>query len=202
MSIILKAGAGLVAGALAGGVGFVFWPHVEPGIVSSRPAVEKPVFVVAAEPARPIAAPPAIVVSAPASQGSEGAGLIKLAAALRADSAPASTPAALMRGVSNVALKTVAPSDEAAKFRALGLVALADGNVADARAFLERAADEGDTRALLVLGDTFDPATLKRLGAMGIRGDSAQARDYYSRALAAGVGAARQRIATSDARGD
>jgi TPR repeat protein len=84
----------------------------------------------------------------------------------------------------------------------MGLIALADGDVAAARAFLERAADGGDTRALVVLGDTYDPATLARLGAMGIRGDAARARDYYARALSAGVGAARQRIASLDAQGD
>jgi len=44
--------------------------------------------------------------------------------------------------------------------RAQGLVALAGGDVAAARAFLERAADAGDARALLVLGDAYDPGTL------------------------------------------
>ena len=72
--------------------------------------------------------------------------------------------------------------------------------MAGARAFLERAADEGDKRALMVLGDTYDPATLTRLGAMGIRGDAGRARDYYAQALAAGVGAARQRIAALDSK--
>ena len=79
--------------------------------------------------------------------------------------------------------------------RAQGLVALAGGDVAAARAFLERAAEAGDARALLVLGDTYDPATLARMGALGLKGDAARARDYYARALSAGVAAARDRIA-------
>ena len=196
--MIVKAGAGLLAGMLAGGLGFAFWPRVEPGVLSPRPAVEKPVFVVATGSARPAAAPSAVVIPAPTTAAGEGSGLVKLAAALRADPSPAPLP----RGISDLGLKAVAPSEEAARFSAQGLVALADGDVAGARAFLERAAEEGDTRALMVLGDTYDPATLRRLGAVGIRGDAARARDYYARALAAGVGAARQRIATLDAKGD
>jgi len=200
--MLVKAGAGLIAGMLAGGLGFAFWPRVEPGVLSSRPAVEKPVFVVAAEPARSVSPPASKVAFEPPTAAPEKTGLVKLAAALRADGGPPSGSSAIPRGVSDVALKVGAPSEEAAKFCAMGLIALADGDVAAARAFLERAADGGDTRALVVLGDTYDPATLARLGAMGIRGDAARARDYYARALSAGVGAARQRIASLDAQGD
>jgi hypothetical protein len=45
------------------------------------------------------------------------------------------------------------------------------------------------------LGDAYDPATLTRLGAVGLKGDSSRARDYYKRASDAGLAAARQRIA-------
>lgn len=200
--MMVKGGAGLLAGVLAGGLGFAFWPRVEPGVLSLRPAVEKPVFVVAAEPARPVSAPSTAMVAAPAEPTGDKNGLVKLAAALRSDPTSNSSAAPLGRGLAEAALKIGAPSEQAARFFALGLVALADGDVAGARAFLDRAADEGDTRALMVLGDTYDPATLTRLGAVGIRGDAARARDYYARALAAGVGAARQRIATLDAKGN
>ena len=196
--MMVKGGAGLLAGVLAGGLGFAFWPRVEPGVLSLRPAVEKPVFVVATEPARPVSAPSTALVAAPAEPAGDKNGLVKLAAALRSDPAPPSSATPLGRGLAEAALKTGAPSEQAARFFALGLVALADGDVAAARAFLDRAADEGDTRALMVLGDTYDQATLTRLGAMGIRGDAGRARDYYARALAAGVGAARQRIAALD----
>ena len=200
--MMVKAGAGLLAGVVAGGLGFAFWPRVEPGVLSLRPAVEKPVFVVAAEPARPAPAPSMAVVAAPAGSAPDGSGLVKLAAALRSDSSSPSSPTQLKSGIANPGLKAIAPSEEAARFFAQGLIVLADGDVADARAFLERAADEGETRALMVLGDTYDPETLTRLGAVGIRGDAARARDYYARALAAGVGAARQRIAALDGKGN
>jgi hypothetical protein len=195
--MIVKAGAGLLAGVIAGGLGFAFWPRVEPSVLSLRPAVEKPVFVVATEPARPAPAPAATLAVAPVETSSDKNSLVKLAAALRSDPAPPQSAAVLTRGI---ALKTGAPGEQAASFFASGLVALADGDVAGARAFLERASDEGDTRALMVLGDTYDPATLNRLGAVGIHGDAARARDYYARALAAGVGAARQRIAALDSK--
>jgi hypothetical protein len=205
--MMVKGGAGLLAGVLAGGLGFAFWPRVEPGVLSLRPAVEKPVFVVATEPARPVSPPSTNLVPAPAMPAGDKNGLVKLAAALRSDptappsaTAPSATP--LGRGLTTAALKMAAPSDQAARFFALGLVALADGDVAGARAFLDRAADEGDTRALMVLGDTYDQATLTRLGAVGIRGDASRARDYYARALAAGVVAARQRIAALGAKGN
>ena len=197
--MIVKAGAGLLAGIVAGGLGFAFWPRVEPSVLSLRPAVEKPVFVVATESARPAPAPvpSTTIVAAPADASGDKTVLVKLAAALRSDPPPPQGAAPLTRAV---ALKIGAPGEQAASFFALGLVALADGDVAGARAFLERAADEGDTRALMVLGDTYDQATLTRLGAVGIRGDAARARDYYARALAAGVGAARQRIAVLDSK--
>ena len=77
-------------------------------------------------------------------------------------------------------------------------MALAGGDVAGARAFLERAAEAGDARALLVLGDTYDPTTLARLGAIGVKGDVARARDYYGRAREAGLVAARPRLAAAE----
>ena len=194
--MMVKASAGLLAGVLVGGLGFAFWPRVEPSVLSLRPAVEKPVFVVAAEPARPVPAPSSLVVAAPASP-SDRIGLVKLAAALRSDS---TSPSPLARGIVMQGQNTTAPGEDAPKFFTQGLVALADGDFAAARAFLDRAADEGESRALMVLGDTYDSATLARLGAVGIRGDAARARYYYARALAAGVGAARQRIAALDAK--
>ncbi len=81
-----------------------------------------------------------------------------------------------------------------------GLVAFAKGDIATARAFLKRAAERGDPRALMALGDSYDPATLAHLGAVGLKGDEAAARGYYSRALSAGVGGARERIAALAAR--
>ena len=109
----------------------------------------------------------------------------KLASALRG-AAPDAAPIASLP----------VPIDDAKRLCAEGLIALAQGDIATARAYLQRAAESGDARALMALGDTYDAATLGHLGALGIKGDEATARNYYSRALAAGVGGARERIAS------
>jgi len=98
-------------------------------------------------------------------------------------------------GDSNPIVSLSIPINDARRFCAEGLVAFAKGDIATARAFLERAAEGGDARALIALGDTYDPATLARLGAVGLKGDGKIARSYYSRALSAGVGGARERLA-------
>jgi hypothetical protein len=50
----------------------------------------------------------------------------------------------------------------------------------------------------MALGASYDPASLARMGARGLKGDAATARVYYARALAAGMGAARERMAALD----
>src|ERR1700689_326442 len=96
--MMVKGVAGLVAGVLAGGLGFAFWPRVEPGVLSPRPAVEKPVFVVAAEPARPAPAPSAAMVATSlVAAAGDRSGLVKLTAAFHADPAPPSGFTALAR---------------------------------------------------------------------------------------------------------
>ena len=87
------------------------------------------------------------------------------------------------------------PIDDGRRLCAEGLVAFAKGDIATARAFFVSAAEAGDARALVALGDTFDPATLTRLGVLGLKGDGAKAHDYYARALAAGATGARERLA-------
>lgn len=237
-SIAIKSAAGLLAGVIAGGLGFAFWPHAEPALISVRASVEKPVLVAVAPPAKaavaaapapapvpgaalaaqilpqaivPSSAPPSPALAyAPTQPASfaptpaqtaafDKAGAEKLAAALKG--------AGATRGIDisnkpEIAAKPLgAPSEDAAKLCAEGLVALADGHIANARAFLERAAEAGDTRALLVLGDTWDPSTLSRLGAVGMQGDATRAHDYYAKALAAGLPDARQRLASLESRG-
>ena len=54
MTIIIKAGAGLVAGVVAGALGLAFFPRVEPDALKPRVAVEKPRFVVAAASSTPL----------------------------------------------------------------------------------------------------------------------------------------------------
>lgn len=154
-----------------------FWPRIEPSSASLKAAVEQPVFVT-----QTIAAPANTAASN--SHGIAKEALSKLASALRGPSADPSPIASL-----------VIPIDDARRLCAAGLIAFAKGDIAGARAFLKRAAEGGDARALMALGDTYDPTTLTRLGALGLKGDERVARSYYSRALAAGVGGARERIA-------
>ena len=211
MSLILKVGAGMFAGVVAGGLGFLFWPHLEPGIVASRSAVEKPVFVVA-KVAGAQGAAPAPAIAAPALQVPDKANVEKLAAALKQDVKPiaGANAAADVKVTPVVALaakpapvadpKPATPNEVAARLFAHGLVALADGDLAGARLYLQRAADAGDARALMALGDSYDAPTLARLGVVGAKGDAAKAHDFYQKAVAAGVGAAKDRIAELDAK--
>ncbi len=142
-----------------------------------KAAVEQPVFV--AQPAASAQKTPA-----PGAHAIAKGVLSKLAAALRGPTMDPTPIASLS-----------IPIDDARRLCAEGLVAFARGDIATARAFLQRAAEGGDARALMALGDTYDPTTLTRLGAVGLKGDEVAARNYYSRALSAGVGGARERIA-------
>ena len=180
--MLWKIAAGLLAGCFAGALVIAFLPHIQPSAASQRAAVEQPVFV-----AQPVAAaaPKAAVVAHPIAKEA----INKLASALRGPSAESEPIVSLS-----------IPIDDARRLCAQGLIAFARGDVATARAFLERAAEGGDARALMALGDTYDPTTLARLGAIGLKGDGATARGYYSRALSAGVGGARERIAALAAR--
>lgn len=58
---------------------------------------------------------------------------------------------------------------------------LASGDVLSARLLLQRGAEARDARAALLLGTTYDPASLRQLGAGGLA-DVAQARGWYQKA--------------------
>jgi len=174
--MLWKIVAGLLAGCFAGALVIAFLPRIQPSAASQRAAVEQPVFV---QPAVPVSQR-AVAVAHPIAKEA----ITKLATALRGPSMDTDPIASLS-----------IPIEDARRLCAEGLVAFAKGDIAMARAFLKRAAEGGDARALMALGDTYDPITLARMGAIGLKGDGAKARDYYSRALAAGVGGARERIA-------
>ncbi len=171
----------MIAGSIAALLVIAFWPRIDASSASLKASVEQPVFV---------------AHTAPEPEKSAGVGrtlgreaLAKLANALRGAKAN-ETPI----------VSLAFPIDEARRLCAEGLIAFANGDIASARALLRRAAEGGDARALMALGDTYDPLTLSRLGALGLKGDEATARGFYSRALAAGVGGARERIASLAAR--
>jgi hypothetical protein len=73
---------------------------------------------------------------------------------------------------------------------------LAQGDIGAARVVLERAADTGNAPALFALAETFDPTVLSAWGTVGTQGDVARAGELYARALAGGVAAAKDRLAT------
>jgi hypothetical protein len=72
---------------------------------------------------------------------------------------------------------------------------LADGDLASARLLLRRAAEGGNAEAALVLGTTFDPLVIQRLGVLGAHPDIGQARQWYQRAAELGSNTASQRLA-------
>ena len=93
------------------------------------------------------------------------------------------------------ALPPQAASASASEFEARGDERLDQGDVASARLFYERAADEGNARAARRLGNSFDPAFLARWGVRFMRGDPAEAARWYRRAGALGDGEAAQDLA-------
>jgi hypothetical protein len=72
---------------------------------------------------------------------------------------------------------------------------LNNGDLAAARLLLRRAAEAGSAEGALVLGTTFDPVVLQRIGAIGARPDLAKARQWYQRAVELGSSAASQQLA-------
>lgn len=68
------------------------------------------------------------------------------------------------------------------------------GDVSGARLLLEKSLASGNPRAAFLLAETFDPNILSRLGAMGIRGDVAKAREFYAQAQALGIPQAGERM--------
>jgi TPR repeat protein len=205
MPNLIGLGAGASAGALAAALGLAFWPQLENAALPGKSMVSQPVFVAGAPPAkaRPVAEPSAPIVATQVTTvavDDDATAKAKLAMALQAN--PQKPPIA----VGPVATRSMAPaasappvSESARRLCAQGLVALAAGDIVGARLYLERAAESGDVRALMVLGETYDPASLARMGVLGLKGDAARARDYYARALAAGMGDARERMAALEA---
>jgi len=200
----LTLAAGLAAGAAVGALGYAFWPVVDRAAAPARPAVAQPQFVGALQPIDPASMP--MVKPALASAGALPATPQTTAGAAEPEPKAQLAMALGSEGGQTRGLKidptslgapdaATGPSVEARRLLASGLVALASGDIATARAFLERAAAAGEPRALVALGDSYDPSTLSRLKAIGPKGDAAKARDYYAKAVAAGVDAARERIA-------
>ena len=93
------------------------------------------------------------------------------------------------------------PSAEKANADVMRLLARASllvsqGDIGAARVVLEHAAGFGSASALFALAETFDPSVLSAWGTVGTQGDAARASDLYAKAMAGGVAAAKDRLAT------
>jgi len=89
---------------------------------------------------------------------------------------------------------SAADRQHAEGFLSRGRKLLESGDIVSARLFFRRAADAGLADGALAMGDTFDPIELRRLNAIGIRPDAAEARQWYEKAreLGAGISADRR----------
>jgi hypothetical protein len=87
------------------------------------------------------------------------------------------------------------PGDIAAGIKRAEML-IGSGDVAAARLVLHRAAEAGDAQSALMIGTTYDPSVLARLGVRGVTGDVAMARDWYEKARKAGSADAVRRLET------
>ena len=216
-------GSGGVAGAAVGLLIFAFWPqplHLNllakgpvqaPQFVDTSKDQPKAATILAATPvpaATVASAPPAPANAVPAAPASAGTLAAAPTAPLAFAATPASvvattaaaafaaqTPAVATRGIGPIPAAAPTNDTNAKTLLAEGVALLAEGEIAASRLLLEQAASAGETRDWVALGDSYDPAVLTRLGALGVKGDAAMARDCYTKAASAGLSEARERIA-------
>jgi hypothetical protein len=92
--------------------------------------------------------------------------------------------------------RTAQEKAAAAAFASRGDAMLAIKDISAARAFYEYAANAGSARAAMALAETYDPAFLNQLGALGPRPSPAIALDWYRKAAALGDRGADDRLRT------
>jgi hypothetical protein len=85
-------------------------------------------------------------------------------------------------------------ADEIGSLLRRGDALIASGDLAAARLVLRRAVDAGDARAAMMLAETYDPATLEKMGVHGVLPDLAVARGWYEKAKKFGAMEATQRL--------
>jgi hypothetical protein len=158
----------------------------------------------------PLSSPQPEAVPAPAAQANPLPLESPQAAQDATSSLPVKVPApvvvaALPNGISPLPMTSVPPlggetsvkaepakTDDRLVSRAEEL--LHKGDVSGARLVLERALANGHARAAFLLAETFDPNVLSKLGTMGLKGDAAKAREFYTQAQALGMVQARERL--------
>jgi hypothetical protein len=86
------------------------------------------------------------------------------------------------------------PPDEISSLLKRGQDLIGAGDIASARLVLTHVADAGSADAAFILAGTFDPTVLASMRAVGVQGDSAKARAWYTRAAELGSLEARQHL--------
>lgn len=104
------------------------------------------------------------------------------------ESAPASAPSAAGGGTVRLA------DEEIAMLVKRGKDFFMNGDMSSARLLLIRAAAAGSAEAALVLGKTFDPLVIRRMGVIGMEVNIARARQWYQKAAELGSAAASQQL--------
>jgi Skp family chaperone for outer membrane proteins len=157
----------------------------------------------------PLGAAPVEAAPAPAAQASPLPPESPTAAQEATSSVPAKAPApvvvaALPDSISPLPMASVPLGGETSvkaepakaddRLVSRGEELLSKGDVSGARLVLERALAGGHARAAFLLAETFDPNMLSKLGALGLKGDAAKARELYTQAQALGMAQARDRL--------
>jgi hypothetical protein len=167
------------------------WPAAAAASTEPAPLPAEPVAAAnstettlpAAEPATAPASaetapPPAEPVAAPVSAETAPPPAEPVAAAASIETAPPSAGPTAKRAQTPRPL----PADQIAILLARGDAFMQTRDIASARLFFERAADAGNGRAALRMGESFDPAFLGRIGIYRNIGDRQLALSWYRRA--------------------
>jgi TPR repeat protein len=114
--------------------------------------------------------------------------------ALTPQAAPPPQPATPAPAVSPLPSLSAADRERALRLVKRGDEQLAQGGIAQARLFYERAAEAGLALGAMALGATYDPTELERLGVQGLQPEPATAAKWYARARQLGSTEAAQRL--------
>ena len=133
------------------------------------------------------------IVTAPSHPAPEGAPA--------SETPKATSESAALAPLASVPVSGTAPprqldGNEIAMLIRRGKQFLADGDLTSARLLLQRAATAGSAEATFLVGTTFDPLFMRRVGVVGMKLDTARAREWYTRAAELGSTEASQQLAT------
>jgi hypothetical protein len=110
--------------------------------------------------------------------------------AARIDTAPEATATVATRPLEQRVLDV----DELEGLFKRAQVLLGEGDISSARLLLRRAAEAGDANAALALAGTYDRGELAKLKVIGVVHDNAQAKLWYTKAVALGSAEAMRRL--------